>query len=165
MDRKLAFFIIAGLLLLLPLQVHAGITGLSTAVVQSDDTFFSTANKMWVMNWNAISTDKIEGILSSSELNNFISNLGYKTDQSFALAMTPGDNYASYTFLKSGALRQVQTIEYIESTEWGIWGINYNDVENKLRVWANQNNCADLDGDGFTDYYKSNNGVVGFARR
>lgn len=164
MDRKLAFFIIAGLLLLLPLQVHAGITGLSTAVVQSDDTFFSTANKMWVMNWNAISTDKIEGILSSSELNNFISNLGYKTDQSFALAMTPGDNYASYTFLKSGALRQVQTIEYIESTEWGIWGINYNDVENKLRVWANQNNCADLDGDGFTDYYKSNNGVVGFAR-
>lgn len=110
-----------------------------------DTIFGSSSNKVWVVSWNAIDTDSITGTQSVSEIEQMA---GAKPKQSFSLSMTSGDEYATYSFITGGGLKDsVYDLDFIK--------IEYLDIDSqkKAEQWVANNCFLDLNRDGYKDSY------------
>lgn len=145
--KKILPFLIIMISLMLSIPAFAYITGLSKVDVQIDNVF-GDGGKLWLLEWNGLTADRISGTLSSNEINDM--NDGTETTtQSFTLTMDTLDEYIVYKFSQDPALRPIRKVEMISKEYW-VWEKSYADMQTEAKSV-----CADISTYGNSIAYKT----------
>ena len=145
--KKILPVIIILISLILTIPAFAYITGLSKVDVQIDNVF-GDGGKLWLLEWNGLTADKISGTMSASELTAEAGADG-KTDQSFTLSMDTSDEYIVYKFSQDPTLRPITKVELISKEYW-FWEKSYADMQTEAKSV-----CVDISTYGNSIVYKT----------